>query len=96
MLTVVRVYALHRLQTPFWREIFELVAMNKDSNILLLGDFNTTFDNVLDGSHKSVALELLKNFLEYADWFQIMNVWRKKRPTNGIILFSPIVISPFL
>lgn len=42
LLAILGIYAPHKLQT-FWQEVFELAALDSDSEILMRGDFNATF-----------------------------------------------------
>lgn len=46
-LALVGIYAPHKQQVPFWKGVW---SVNREgvSDILLLGDFNATFDNDID------------------------------------------------
>lgn len=55
----------------------------------MLRDFNATLNNLMDRFQKSVGPELPKNFYEYIEYFQMIDVWRKENPTVcDYILFS--------
>lgn len=58
ILTIVGIYAPQRRNAAYWKEVFEVVHQQGIKNLLIMGDFNAMFNNDMDRSHKSTALEL--------------------------------------
>lgn len=52
-MAVVGIYALHRQQVSFWKEVFGVLNCKGVRDVLILGDFNDTFDNDIDWSNDS-------------------------------------------
>lgn len=52
-LTIVGVYAPNSVQVPFWEKIFTELMHNTETEILLLGDFNSVISKHLDSLFNS-------------------------------------------
>lgn len=77
----------------FWQEILDLVTIDEEAEILLMGDFNATFDKDLDRSQQSTALEVPKVLIEFIENFHMVDIWRRDIPeARKTIPFSPIDI----
>lgn len=57
-----------------------------------MGDFNATFDNSIDHSQKSQVTELPKDFKDFVESLQLVDIWWKDTPTiRDCTFFSSIL-----
>lgn len=75
-LTIVGVYAPNGVQTPFWEKIFKILMQDVESEILLLGYFNSVIDKQQDRSKVSSIPSIPVIFYRYKELLGLIDVWR--------------------
>lgn len=69
-------YAPNFAQTPFWETICKELLLDLESEVLLLGDFNTVLDKHKDRPKVSSTPIIPGNFLYYKKMLGLVDIWR--------------------
>lgn len=86
-ITVSGVYTPHVKQTAFGDNFFEDLLQIGGEDIIIVGDFNAVFDNMIDRSRKSSTPGFPTNFYSYFEMFHLID--------SGILNIKMSVITPF-